>query len=189
MGGVNKRDVLITAGQKLIWKNGYDRCSVNDIAKEAKLPKGSFYHYFESKEKFALEAMNEFIESHPEQIPSKEIKVETFAKMIEDRINSIVKINFAKECYMSVMCHSFSEQEEEFRIEITNAINSSNSSMRNVIESLIQSGQISKKLNTDELMEYIDFTWRGARLKARILKSDLPLQLFKKYLINYIFNA
>ncbi len=189
MGGTNKREHLLHAGQKVLWENGYDRCSVNDITSEAGLPKGSFYHYFESKEKFALEAMNNFIETFQEKLPTKEISLNTFSELIDSRIDSIEKINYSKECYMSVMCHSYSDQNETFRLEILKAIEKTNEAMLELLNALKRKNLINIDIDIDELMEYIDFTWRGARLKARLLKSNSPLLLFKKYLKEYVFKT
>lgn len=186
MGGLNKRDHLIKIGQDLIWSKGYDICSIKDITDAAGLPKGSFYHYFKSKEKFALEAMEVFIEDHPEQIKNKSYTLDSLGDVIDRRINSIIKIQFARECYMSVMCHAFSDQEDSFRKSIIESINKSNDTMRFLITELKEKGVISAAIDIDELEEFIDFTWRGARLKARILKSDKPLKIFKKYLLNYL---
>jgi len=186
MGGVNKRDHLLKTGQDLIWSKGYDLCSIKDITHAAGLPKGSFYHYFESKEKFAVEAMHEFIEANPEKVESKAHSLDTLERMIDKRIRSIVRIQFAKECYMSVMCHAFSGQEDDFRLQIVKSIEKSNDTMRSVLKELKTSGFIRADLKLDELEEFIDFAWRGARLKARILKSDKPLKVFKKYLVDFI---
>ncbi len=188
MGGVNKREHLLVSGQNVIWEKGYDRCSVKDITDEAGLPKGSFYHYFESKEKFAIEAMKHFIENHPEKKQKGEASIEDFEKIIDNRIEAIIKIDFARECYMSVMCHSFSDQEDGFRKEILKSIDDSNQTMRSLIEELHWNNLIRKELEVEELMEFIDLTWRGARLKARLLKSSEPLLLFKKYIMNYILS-
>lgn len=188
MGGVNKREHLLISGQNMIWDRGYDRCSVKDITDEAGLPKGSFYHYFESKEKFAIEAMQNYIENHPEKSEQGEVSIDSFEKIIDHRIESIIKIDFARECYMSVMCHSFSDQEDSFRKEILKSIDDSNQTMRALIEDLKWNNLINPRLEVDEVMEYIDFSWRGARLKARMLKSPEPLRLFKKYTIDYILK-
>ncbi len=189
MGGKNKKEHLLKVGQELIWSKGYELCSVKDITKAANLPKGSFYHYFESKEKFALEAMNDFIESFPEKIPNEQYSIASLNKLIDGRIESIIKINFARECYMSVMCHAFSDQEDGFRLEILNAIDNSNKSMHELLKNLKLQNLINPNLNIEELMEYIDFSWRGARLKSRLLKSDKPLIVFKNYLIKHILKA
>lgn len=186
MGGKNKREHLVKTGQEVIWAKGYDLCSVKDITQSAGLPKGSFYHYFESKEKFALEAMNDFIDSFKERIPNNESSIRSLESLIDERINAIIKIKYARECYMSVMCHAYSEQEDEFRLEILAAIEKSNAAMKTLLIDLKNQDLINDDINLDELMEFVDFSWRGARLKARLLKSDKPLKVFKKYLLTLI---
>ena len=41
---------IVEAAQSLFMQNGYDKTSVNCIIEHLKLSKGTFYHYFESKE-------------------------------------------------------------------------------------------------------------------------------------------
>ena len=186
MGGVNKRDHLIKVGQEQLWSKGYDLCSIKDITHSAGLPKGSFYHYFESKEKFALLAMQEFIAARPEKLKDNNFNLTTLENVFDARIKSIVKIQFAKECYMSMMCHAFTEQEDNFRQQIVASINKSNETIRTLLAQLQSNKIIRADLDLAELEEFIDFTWRGARLKARILKSEKPLTVFKKYLLEFI---
>lgn len=186
MGGINKRSELIQKGQEVILSKGYDLSSVKDITQAATLPKGSFYHYFESKEKFALEAMNDFITTYQETLPSSTNNLSTLETLIDNRIAGIIKISFARECYMSIMCHSYSDQDEAFRTSILEAIDKSNETMLSVLQALKQNKLIKQGFEIDELMEFVDFAWRGARLKARLLKSERPLQIFKKYLLQFI---
>ncbi len=186
MGGVNKRDHLIKTGQELIWSKGYDLCSIKDITNASGLPKGSFYHYFESKEKFAIEAMKDFIDTNPEKLLDKKPNISSFEKLIDRRIKAIIKIQFARECYMSVMCHAYSEQEDAFRLSVLDSIEESNASMRKLLKGLKKNDLIRDDLNINDLEEFIDFTWRGARLKARMLQSEKPLLIFKDYLIKFI---
>ena len=189
MGGINKRDHLIQTGQEQIWSKGYDLCSIKDITTAAGLPKGSFYHYFESKEKFALEAMNQYIDTQQEQLASTSHTLSTLEALLDARIASIINIHFARECYMSVMCHAFSDQDENFRTSIITAINRSNDTMKSLLASLKQAKLIREELDLDELLEFIDFGWRGARLKARMLQSGTPLLIFKKYLFQFILKS
>lgn len=46
---------LLSVGMELIRSGSYEGVSVSDILKAGQAPKGSFYHYFESKEAFGLE--------------------------------------------------------------------------------------------------------------------------------------
>ncbi len=55
-----KTDFLLDKGIALLWSKGYNATSVNDIVKEADIPKGSFYFYFKSKEDFAVQAIERY---------------------------------------------------------------------------------------------------------------------------------
>jgi len=59
-----KADFLLDKGIELLWSKGYNATSVNDIVKAAEVPKGSFYFYFDSKEDFAVRAIEKYFNSH-----------------------------------------------------------------------------------------------------------------------------
>ena len=46
-----RKNELIDIASKLFMKKGYEETSVSDIVKKAKVAQGTFYYYFESKEK------------------------------------------------------------------------------------------------------------------------------------------
>ena len=49
MPSMDTKEVLIQASLKVFAANGYHGSSIADIAREAKVSKALFYHYFESK--------------------------------------------------------------------------------------------------------------------------------------------
>ena len=66
------REKLLEAAFTLIRNKGYAATTVDDLCKEANVSKGTFFHYFENKEAFAIEAANhwsqvtgEFFETAP----------------------------------------------------------------------------------------------------------------------------
>src|SRR5260221_14004414 len=56
----NTRDHLIDIGLQQIHSTGYTATGVKEILDLAGVPKGSFYHYFPSKEAFAQEVLQEY---------------------------------------------------------------------------------------------------------------------------------
>ena len=48
---------IMDTALELIWRNNYDSVGVSDICKAAKVNKGSFYHFFPSKEVLAVESL------------------------------------------------------------------------------------------------------------------------------------
>jgi TetR/AcrR family transcriptional repressor of nem operon len=60
---MTKRDTrseLLKAGMELIGSQGYNATGIEAVLKLAGVPKGSFYHYFGSKEDFGLAVIEEF---------------------------------------------------------------------------------------------------------------------------------
>lgn len=54
---LEKRDLILARGAQVIVHRGYHATGVQEIVEAACIPKGSFYHYFASKEDFALQAL------------------------------------------------------------------------------------------------------------------------------------
>ena len=52
--GEESKQRLIRCAAELFWKNGYAATGVSEILTAAKLPKGSFYFYFKSKEDLGM---------------------------------------------------------------------------------------------------------------------------------------
>jgi len=55
------KEKLVQAARDLMLAQGYPITSVDEIIKAAGVSKGSFYHYFDSKEELGLTAMHEFL--------------------------------------------------------------------------------------------------------------------------------
>jgi len=53
------RDKILTSARALIEQRGYSALGVAEICTAARVPKGSFYYFFESKEALALAVINE----------------------------------------------------------------------------------------------------------------------------------
>lgn len=54
------REKLLTAAQELMLERGYNATTVDDICTHAGVSKGSFYHFFDSKEGLGLATLEEY---------------------------------------------------------------------------------------------------------------------------------
>jgi TetR/AcrR family transcriptional repressor of nem operon len=54
------KERLLDAAQRLMLAKGFEATTVDEICDAAKLTKGSFFHYFESKEQLAKEVLERF---------------------------------------------------------------------------------------------------------------------------------
>lgn len=58
------RDNILMVGQRIMSTKGYSAVGLNEILTEAKVPKGSFYHYFGSKDAFGEALLTSYFEEY-----------------------------------------------------------------------------------------------------------------------------
>ncbi|AOT69273.1 TetR/AcrR family transcriptional regulator [Geosporobacter ferrireducens] len=93
-----RRNEILDTAERLFHMNGYEKCTVNDILKEVAIAKGTFYHYFKSKEE-VLDAIvlryKEIVVSRAEKIlkkngisPEEKLMHIFMAMRINDKVDS-----------------------------------------------------------------------------------------------------
>src|SRR3954466_4623955 len=60
----SSREKILSAGQRLIAARGFSSVGLTEILSEATVPKGSFYHYFDSKESFGEALLDRYFEAY-----------------------------------------------------------------------------------------------------------------------------
>jgi TetR/AcrR family transcriptional regulator, transcriptional repressor for nem operon len=59
-GFTNTREKLVLAAEELMLRDGYSATRVDEVISKAGLSKGSFYHFFDSKESLGLAALEHY---------------------------------------------------------------------------------------------------------------------------------
>jgi TetR/AcrR family transcriptional regulator, transcriptional repressor for nem operon len=179
------RSRLIEAGMETIYTCGYECASINDILKKSKVPKGSFYHYFDSKEAFGLEVAKAYHEEQmattqnmlrDETLEPLERLVKYFQSSCDQLKNSqykggCMKCNLTAEMAASnVKFHELlSAQWKEFSSEIALCLS---------LTDLSQTGL--SHLTTDEAADWMLNSWSGALTRMKAEGNANALELFFK---------
>jgi TetR/AcrR family transcriptional repressor of nem operon len=64
------RDNILAVGQRIMSGKGFSAVGLNEILTEAKVPKGSFYHYFDSKDAFGEALLSSYFEDYLAELDS-----------------------------------------------------------------------------------------------------------------------
>lgn len=179
-----KADFLLEKGIALLWSKGYNATSVNDIVKAAEVPKGSFYFYFDSKEDFAVRAIEKYFDSH--FYPSLEVlQDESFAPKqrllnFYDFRSSILKDEL--DCKMGCMGCNLASEMAEHNEAIRNIIVQKGELVKGhisqVIEAAQNQGEISNTMNARNLTEFIEDAGKGAMTTMKEMQSSYPIDNF-----------
>ncbi len=58
------RQVILHTARRIVLAKGYAAVGINEVLAESGVPKGSFYHYFESKDAFGTSLMQDYFDDY-----------------------------------------------------------------------------------------------------------------------------
>ena len=78
----NTKGKIVSAAWKLFYEQGYDKTTVDDIVEASDTSKGSFYHYFESKESLPASLSYLFDEKYEELTETMDPSLGVIEKLV-----------------------------------------------------------------------------------------------------------
>lgn len=175
-----KKNEIIKKSINIIHENGYNGTSVKDITDAARIPKGSFYNYFKSKEDYAVEVMKFYFE---------EIKENAFSIFKEEdlkpaeRIKKFYKKSIEKQKYKDYrkgcLIGNLTEEMADVNIKIANIAEKLHQEITNEIYECLKKEKLD--IFDEEKRQLACFlvnSWQGAMLRMKSSKTSKPLDAF-----------
>lgn len=179
---------LIRSGLEQLTENGFASSGIDLILKKVGVPKGSFYHFFESKEAFGLTVIDSYAnyfankldtylldESHP---PLTRIK-----NFIENAKSGLERHHFKRGCLIGNLGQEVDLLPESFRPILIAIFLSWQQRITACFKAAQMNGDLSKNADCEQLSEYFWVGWEGAVSRTRLVKSSEPLDNYFKYFI------
>lgn len=91
---ITTRDAILDATDRLLAKNGYKKMTIDDLAREVGIGKGSIYLHFSSKEEIALSHIDRLVERVKERLRSIAERDAPLEKRLHDMLIERVMIRF-----------------------------------------------------------------------------------------------
>lgn len=170
---------ILETGYQLISQKGFTSVGLNELLKEAKIPKGSFYHYFSSKEAFGQELIQYYFERYQQRLCQLEqqpiSEQEKLIRYFREWQNTQNIDNPTDKCLVVKLSAEISDLSDAMRAELYEGY-------RKIIDwltqqiTLCQKAQpITESIDPNQLAKNWYFAWVGASLIAKLGKSNMPL--------------
>ncbi|MGZ8214888.1 MAG: TetR family transcriptional regulator C-terminal domain-containing protein [Methylosarcina sp.] len=188
------RDNILNRGVSLLMQQGYHGTGLKEILDAVQIPKGSFYNYFDSKESFAAEVIQHYIEPFIQQLDghlnNREFDALTAIKRYFDElIVALEKADFKGGCLLGNLMGELGDTSELCQNSLQTAVHR----YRDLLKSGLETAQAEGTVRTDkpaELMaDQLVNTWQGALLRMKIEKSSEPLKQCCRDLLDDYFRA
>lgn len=177
------KDRILTVGIDLFSKKGYHNVGLKEILKKAEVPKGSFYHYFESKEDFGVQVIHKYSTSgiinfqktlENEAISPKNRILDFYTNMSEHYLQKECK----EGCLMGNSSNELGDLSESFSNVLAHEFNLWQSILEKCITAAQDAGEITGTIEPRMLASFILNSWEGALLRMKCDKTVGPIRDF-----------
>lgn len=184
------RESLLQVGQELFLNSSFNSVGLNDILKKSGIPKGSFYHYFESKEDFGLQVLEQYhrqnIEALAELLSDESLTpYQQLQRFFEDTINHFDEIEYCQGCLMANLSQEVADVNENLRCKISKLSKQLVDQVSGCLERMENNELNLAHLRPCEAAQVLMNSWQGAIMKMKLEKSREPLDIFMKYFFAY----
>ena len=188
-----KHDInnILEKGIELFRLNGYHNTGIRDILKACNMPKGSFYHFFESKEDFVVKAI-----AHFEEIIGKDFEKNLYDESLSyyERIKNHFKIHIKwyteKDFKVGCLLGNLSTEVAGTIDHVSNAISGVYERWSNGLSSFIERGQQEGEIRDDikalDLANFLFDSFNGALGRMKVERNKQPLDHFVNINLEFI---
>ena len=150
----------------------------------AGVPKGSFYYYFGSKEDFGLQVLNRFAETSDGRTSTAILgdtslgPLERLRRLGEATCERLESQQCRNGCLVGNLSQEMADQSEAFRARLEEIFRGWSERYADCLREAQEAGEIRGRPRRRELAEFWLNSWQGAVLRAKTIRSTVPLRTF-----------
>ena len=183
------KDRLLDAGMSLLLAQGYNHLGIQELLEQTKIPKGSFYHHFESKEDFALQVIDRYMTAVHGALDAclgdrAVAPLQRVRNFFEGTREAYRQEGYLG-CLLGGLGQELSGVNDAFREKIEGCLGAIATRIATCLDEAIQRGDLPRSQNARELANLLVDCWEGAALRTRLLRDPAPLQA----MLDFYFHA
>ncbi|HEX3374302.1 MAG TPA: TetR family transcriptional regulator C-terminal domain-containing protein [Edaphobacter sp.] len=190
MEGRNTREHLLQVGLRRIRTMGYAATGVKEILDEADIPKGSFYHYFPSKEAFAKEVLELYARGENERAEKilrngKGPPLKRLRRYFEELIAVYGPTAKISGCMVGNLSLEMADHSDSIQSLLHQVFSRWQAGIAGILQEAMDRGDLAKSNKPQELASFLLNNYEGAMLRSKADRSSKPLETF----LNFTFNV
>jgi TetR/AcrR family transcriptional regulator, transcriptional repressor for nem operon len=175
------RDTIAATALELFHAKGYSATGVLDITKAAGVPKGSFYHFFDSKEALAVEAVALYGAST--RLDLLDGPSDSPLQRIHDHLDHLVALaeadGFTRGCLLGNFSTELPSHSQVITAAVSQALEAWTRKLAGAIAAAQEAGEITNPGDPTRLAEFAIAAFEGVLARAKVSGSRAPLEGYR----------
>ncbi|WP_395824971.1 TetR/AcrR family transcriptional regulator [Collimonas sp.] len=189
---------ILDAGQKIIAVKGFSGVGLSEILSAAEIPKGSFYHYFASKEQYGKALMEQYVEDYRralEQLlqsaagpgqqalePARERLLHYWSNWRETQAG----VETMDKCLVVKLSAEVADLSDDMRQALCDGTQQVMARLADCIAEGISDGSLQARLKPNTTAQMLYQLWLGASLLAKLQRDRSPLESAMKITLDVL---
>ena len=180
----NVRQHILDTGKVLIAGKGFASVGLNELLMTAGVPKGSFYHYFKSKEAFGEALLEDYFADYCTKltvllfpVASTDRTVDRLMAYWQHWIDAQLDHELQEQCLVVKLSGEVCDLSDCMRAVLKQGTDRVEGILADAITAAINEGSLSPELHPQETATMLYELWLGATLLTKIRRDDSALQL------------
>ena len=175
-------------------RQGYSNTGIQEVLSSIGVPKGSFYHYFNSKEDFAVRIIEHFDQGYtarllvtlrnPQATPLNRLR-----NYCDAGKDMLVANECTKGCLIGNLSQEMADQSEVLRKALSTVMGKWRDLFAACIDEGQQLGEINPRVSAHKLAELFLAGWEGAVLRAKSQKTTEPVEVYIELMFEHVLKT
>jgi len=185
---IDKRDLILAKGAQVMTRRGYHGTGVQEIVQAAGIPKGSFYHYFASKEDFALQALEftyqprlqRYAEALDNPALSPRARILGYYRELLQHFSQQERLEY--HCFIGSLSFEMNELLPAIGQQVEAILQESALILQRCLEQAQAAGELPAEEDCANLAAFIANAWQGVLTRLKVGSQTRPVEEFVKRL-------
>ncbi|WP_324731501.1 TetR/AcrR family transcriptional regulator [Pseudomonas paeninsulae] len=185
---LDKRDLILAKGAEVMTRRGYHGAGVQEIVQAAGVPKGSFYHYFASKEEFALQALQQvygprlqrYSQALANSALSPRARIVGYYSELVEHFAQQEKLEY--HCFIGSLSFEMAELSPALGAEVDAILQRSADMLQACLQQAQGAGELAANEDCRSLASFITSAWQGALTRLKVANNTCALEDFMQRL-------
>ncbi|MEU5030743.1 TetR/AcrR family transcriptional regulator [Streptomyces milbemycinicus] len=174
------RRIILDTAQRIMARKGYSAVGINEVLAEAGVPKGSFYHYFASKDAFGEAILKSYFADYLRDMdgvlaPSGQSSAERLMAYWQQWRETQSIEDCQGKCLAVKLGAEVADLSESMRLALKEGTSAIVDRIEHAIASGLEDGSLSVDGEARDVAQALYDMWLGASVMAKIHRSLAPL--------------
>ncbi|BCA28489.1 acrylate utilization transcriptional regulator AcuR [Metapseudomonas otitidis] len=177
------RDALVRCGTEILTEQGFLSTGIDAVLSRVGVPKGSFYHYFQSKEDFGHAVLANYADYFARKLDrclldASRPPLARIAAFVEDAKAGMQRFDYRRGCLVGNLGQEVTQLPEAFRESLEAILLSWQQRLALCLEAAKAEGELATDTDCERWAAFFWIGWEGAVLRARLVRGNAPLDCF-----------